>query len=268
MAIDRSSFLLITGALAAGGAGGYYAHQQGLVGNPGASTSPASQPEPLVVERADAAPLAAPSAVAPTSTTVVTSAPLPTCDDSQGTAGDCPAAMGAPTEEGGCGNFVTTRCQDFKASMKPRVAESAVQCLRDLKPAERCDKARVNLCGHLALVNACIEPDSSSNVMAVHVDSAGGSQATVTNVAAHPSGTTPTTVPTEAPRAGSASALCADIIKVAGSSRLGPTLADCKQTLSGLNDTGRSRMAECMKKDWNTKGLLGCEAVDPAKKGG
>ncbi|RYZ59530.1 MAG: hypothetical protein EOP08_15440 [Proteobacteria bacterium] len=276
MAIDRSSFLLITGALAAGGAGGYYAHQQGLIGNPGTTSQQTSTPEPLVVERGDAAAPVA-SAAAPVPTTVVTAAALPVCDDSQGSAGDCPAAMGMPTDEGGCGNFVTTRCQDFKTSMKPRVAESAVQCLRDLKPAERCDKARVNLCGHLALVNACAEPESSSSPTAIQVVGTAGSpasQGAVANVAAVPSGTPPTTVNAEPARPGSAAAVCETILKSVGTSRLGPTLADCKQTLSGLNDTGRTRMVECMKKDWSTKGLLGCEAMDlaasasSAKKGG
>lgn len=265
MAIDRSSFLLMTGALAAGGAGGYYAHQQGWIGK---SSTAQTEPAPIVVERGDAGTglVAANASAAPTpvSSTVITTAALPLCDDSQGTVGDCPPP-GMPTEEGGCGTFVTTRCADFKASMKPRVAEVAVQCLRDLKPNERCDKNRVNLCGHLALVNACAEPDSSSNVMAANV---GTGQGTTTNVAAIPSGTTPTTVPVERARPESAAVLCESIIRTVGPSRVGPTLADCKQTLSGMSDTGRFRMVECMKKNWSSKGLLGCEAIDPAKKDG
>lgn len=261
MAIDRSSFLLMTGALAAGGAGGYYAHQQGWVGSKD-TASATTNPEPIVVERGDAGSNAAANAPATPASTVVTAAALPLCDDTQGTVGECPGP-GMPTEEGGCGTFVTTRCADFKASMKPRVAEVAVQCLRDLKPNERCDKNRVNLCGHLALVNACAEPDASTSAMA-----AAGAQPGAANVAATPSGTTPTSAPSETARPESAAALCESIIKNVGPSRVGPTLADCKQTLSGMNDTGRYRMVECMKKHWNTKGLLGCEALDPAKKDG
>lgn len=263
MAIDRSSFLLMTGALAAGGAGGYYAHQQGWIGK---SSTAQNEPAPVVVEHgaplASAAPTPAPSASSEAPSTAIAAAALPTCDDSQGNVGDCPPP-GMPTEEGGCGTFVTTRCADFKASMKPRVAEVAVQCLRDLKPNERCDKNRVNLCGHLALVNACAEPDSSSLVVA-----SSGGQVTTGNVAAVPSGTTPTTVPTQSTRPESAAAMCDSILRSIGPSRIGPTLADCKQTLSGMSEAGRYRMVECMKKNWSSKGLLGCEAVDPAKKDG
>ncbi len=241
MALDQSAFLLMTGALAAGGVGGYYAHQQGWIGNDHA-TQAVSVPEPMVAERTDAGALSAAQAAAVQP--VMTAAPLPLCDDSQGTAGECPAP-GMPTDEGGCGTFIITRCQDFKASLKPRVAEAAVSCLRDLKPTERCDKNRVNLCGHLALTNACMEPVSTP---------AAASSGTVTTAAAN----TP-------PAAGSVAALCESIVKAAGTSRTGPTLADCKQTLSGMNDTGRLRMAACMQKNWSTKGLLGCEAIDPTK---
>lgn len=249
MALDQSAFLLMTGALAAGGAGGYYAHQQGWIGHD-KTTQTVSAPDPVVVDRTDAGALSAANAavVQP----VMAAAPLPLCDDSQGTAGDCPGP-GMPTEEGGCGTFITTRCQDFKTSLKPRVAEVAVSCLRDLKPNERCDKNRVNLCGHLALTNACIEPDASTSMAA--------------NPAASGAVTTTAAVPTTPPASGSVAALCDSIIKTVGPTRTGPTLADCRQTLSGMNDTGRMRMVECMKKNWSTKGLLGCEAIDPAKPG-
>ena len=245
MALDQSAFLLMTGALAAGGAGGYYAHQQGWIGHDKPAQT-VTVPDPVVDARSDAGALA-PAPVQP----VMAAAPLPLCDDSQGTAGDCPQP-GMPTDEGGCGTFVTTRCQDFKTSLKPRVAEAAVNCLRDLKPTERCDKNRVNLCGHLALTNACIEPDASTTMAAN--PAASGS---VTTTAA--------AVPATPPATGSVAALCDTIVKAAGTSRTGPTLADCRQTLSGMNDTGRMRMVECMKKNWNTKGLLGCEAIDPSK---
>ncbi len=248
MALDQSAFLLMTGALAAGGAGGYYAHQQGWIGHDkSAETVTVVQPVANPDEaRTDAGTLSAANAPPVQSVEpVMAAAPLPLCDDSQGTPGDCPAP-GMPTDEGGCGAFITTRCKDFKTSLKPRVAEVAVNCLRELKANERCDKNRVNLCGHLALTNACIEPEPVST----------GVSATASAAAA----ATP-------PAPGSVVAMCDSIIKAAGTSRTGPTLADCRQTLSGMNETGRTRMLECMKKNWSTKGLLGCEAIDPAKPG-
>lgn len=269
MGIDTSSFLLMTGALAAGAAGGYYAHQQGWIGK--SASEPKEAVVTTTVEKSDAGSSAAESAAsAHAMASAAPAPPAPMCDDSQGSVGDCPPP-GMPTEEGGCGTFVSTRCQDFKASMKPRVAEAAVQCLRDLKPNERCDKNRINLCGHLALTNACQEPD----VLAVTTQNpAGGALgAPVTGaVPANPpqpgAVTTTAAVGGQNARADSAAALCDSIVRTAGPSRIAPTLADCKQTLSGMNDIGRMRMVECMKKNWNTKGLLGCEAVDPSKPGG
>jgi hypothetical protein len=40
----------------------------------------------------------------------------------------------------------------------------------------------------------------------------------------------------------------------------GPTLTDCKQTLSGMNETGRKKMAVCLGKLCDARGLYGCEA--------
>lgn len=237
MAIDRASFLLMTGALAAGGAGGYYAHQQGWIGRgaqPAPAPLPVAAPEP-VVERVDAA----------TPEPTLTAAPVPACDDGVGAPADCPGP-GLPTDEGGCGQLTTSRCEDFKASFKPRVAQMAVECVRDLKPVERCDKSRLALCGHLALTHACQDPADAIRPAAAPVTSA-----------SPPVGTPPAE--------SSLAVLCGTIVANAGASPLAPTLAECTQTLSGMNQTGRDRMVECMKKHWKTKGFVGCEALDASK---
>ena len=75
--------------------------------------------------------------------------------------GDCPA-VGLPTEEGGCGALAANRCADFKKTMKPHVAQSAVACLKKLSPAEQCDPKRVDLCAHNALMNACDDSSAES----------------------------------------------------------------------------------------------------------
>jgi len=149
MVIDRFNFLLIAGALASGGVGGW-------VFRGWLPTAP--------TRRTAAAPMAVGSGLAPTASIAVrvdarvgTSAG---CDDSRGTAEDCPTIG----PEGVCANIVLKRCQEFKAAFEPRVAARAIACLRALKPSDRCDFGRVNQCGHLALMAAC--PDPSSTLIA------------------------------------------------------------------------------------------------------
>ncbi len=145
MVIERSGFLLLAGTLAAGGVGGWLAHDSKSQ-RERAVVAPVAEP-PL--------PVAAPSAPV----AVVEHAPsTPGCDDSAGMPEDCPAV--GPADEGVCSNVAAKRCADFKAAFKPRVAQAAVACLRHLKPNEMCDPSRVNLCGHSALMAAC--PDAAS----------------------------------------------------------------------------------------------------------
>jgi hypothetical protein len=158
MKIDAGTFFILVGTIAAGGLAGYAASSKrmipalddafGRVPDP-----PSAKPEPAASATVvDAATTVAASA----SATVDAGPPEPPCDDSAGTPGECPPP-GYPTIEGGCGSFAHTRCNELKQSLKPKVAEVAVECLNKQKPQERCDANRVNLCAHLALMNACPE---------------------------------------------------------------------------------------------------------------
>src|SRR5450432_2060894 len=141
MVIEKTGFLLIAGTLAAGGVGGWLARDSKAPRNHSADVPP-----PAVT----AAPV--------TSVVVIDrSPPPPVCDDSVGTPEDCPAV--GPSDEGVCTNLAAKRCAEFKSAFKPKVAQAAVACLRRLKGNELCDPARVNLCGHEALMAAC--PDST-----------------------------------------------------------------------------------------------------------
>jgi len=117
-------------------------------------------------------------------------------------------------------------------AFKPKVAQAAVACLRRLKGNELCDPARVNGCGHSALMAACPDPAPTP----------GASEPGVTQLAS------PVTT------------LCEGIPKGCAGDSLGPTLSDCRQTLSGMSDTGRSNMVACLSTHCRDRGLLGCEA--------
>ena len=211
----------MAGTLAAGGVGGWLAHD---AKTQRAHVSYAEPPTTAI------APVVAP---APSSAVVADlSAALPVCDDNVGSAGDCPA-MG-PADEGVCTNFAAKRCSEFKSAFKPKVAQSAVSCLKSLTGNALCDPARVNLCGHSALMAACPEPAPDT-----------------TKVAAGGNPTPPSPVATA----------CENIMKSCAGQPLGPTLADCRQTLSGMTDFGRASMVECMATHCGDKGLLGCEAM-------
>jgi hypothetical protein len=216
MIIERSGFLLMAGTLAAGGVGGWVAHD---------SKVHAERPAPQVA-------LVAP---APPASVVVIEhlPPPPVCDDSVGSPGDCPAV--GPSDEGMAVNIAAKRCADFKLAFKPKVAQAAVACLRQLKPNEMFDAARVNLCGHTALMAACPDPTPSSQAS---------------------DGSKLDTPPTPSP-VGQA---CDDIVKGCAGVPVAPSMSDCRQTLSGLSDTGRANMTECMASHCGDKGLLGCEA--------
>jgi hypothetical protein len=50
-------------------------------------------------------------------------------------------------------------------------------------------------------------------------------------------------------------------VKSCAGQPLTPTLADCRQTLTGMTESGRNNMFACMTKHCQDKGLLGCEAL-------
>ena len=232
MTIDRGSFLILVSTLAIGGAAGYVTAEKRLFpaldkwrGRPSETTPEPPRPIPIPTPIADAAPSAA-AAPAPSA--------APTCDDSAGMVPECPQP-GYPTIEGGCGSFANLRCAELKQAMKPKVAQTAVTCLNKLTPQERCDSARVTLCAHLAFMNACPERgDADANASA-----SGGAHA-VTSA-------------------------CEAIIGGCGASPIAPSMAECEQLLSGMNETGRDRTRACMKHHCFDRGLIGCEAVTAVK---
>jgi hypothetical protein len=154
--------------------------------------------------------------------------PAPTCDDAVGSPAQCPPPIW-PSEEGigGCGTLPTKRCEDYKQALKPRVAERAVACINALTQAQRCDPNRLNLCGHTALMSACSIDESPPEADAAPDD-----------VATH----------------------CASVLHECEGVTPGPTMRDCRATLSGMNAVGREKMASCMKTHCTDKGLLFCEA--------
>ncbi len=243
MAIERSNFLLIAGALAAGGLGGWALRER----SPDAGRPPAPNAVP---------PSAPPSVTHPTgpiSVMVVeqnVEAPgTPACDDSQGTPEECPSV--GPADEGICANVIHKRCQEFKGALKPRVAAQAVACLRALKGNERCDPVRINQCGHASLMSAC--PDPLPPLKGQLQTTAGTQPATVTLA---PDRSVPVTA---------VAAACESILKSCGRQPLAPTLSDCRQALAGMNDTGRASMVECVTAHCTDRGLYGCEAVPKAE---
>lgn len=232
MSVDRTTFLLIAGALAAAGCDTNFGRTPVPV--PAAAPAPsAAQPAtPIAVDIVQPA----------------TAAGAPVCDDTQGADEACPNV--GPSDEGVCPSIITKRCNDFKASMKPRVAAQAVACLRALKGNERCDAARINQCGHAALMSAC--PELPRAQKGSFQPANGTSPATVTVTADATPDTSPVT------------AACNNIMRSCGEKSLNPTLADCRQTLAGLNDAGRTNMVDCVSAHCSDKGLYGCEALPKA----
>jgi hypothetical protein len=214
--IDRGSFLMLVSTLGIGAVGGYVAAERHVFPelDRWRGHGPEPKPEPPPAPVADAAPPVTASAPPPPPPAPA----APACDDSVATVGECPPP-GYPTIEGGCGSFANIRCGELKQAMKPKVASAAVACLNKLTPQERCDPARVYLCGHLAFMNACPERDAD-------VD-----------------------------------AKCQAIVDGCGASPIAPSMAECRQLLSGMTDVGRERTRTCMKTHCFDRGLVGCEGV-------
>lgn len=170
-------------------------------------------------------PPSSPTAVLSARVAPPTAPALPPCDDTVGAPAACPPP-GYSADENGCGGLATKRCSDFKQAMKPRVAERAVACLNALSPAERCNPLRLNLCGHLALMSACQESEDAADAAASAV-----------------------------------TALCQTVVQDCAAVAVPPTLRDCRATLAGMSELGRSKMAACLKTHCADKSLLYCEAL-------
>ncbi len=218
MIIDTSTFLLAMGALAAGGVGGYFVAESGAM-RPSMGATEQQAPSHAL---APASPRLAAPPVAPPA--------APPCDDAIGTPAACPSP-GYSADEGGCDSLPTRRCEDFKRTMKPRVAELAVACLNALGPAQRCDPSRLNLCGHVALMNACSETVTAEGT---------------------------------APSDGDLAARCESIEQACGATSEA-SLRECRATLTGLSGQGRDQIVACMKVHGVDKGLAGCEALASAR---
>lgn len=121
MAVDRTNFLRIAGALAAGGVGGWTLRDR----SPKAD-APAPPPPPA----------AAASATAPEGPVSVDIVPpissAATCDDTVGSAEECPSV--GPSDEGVCSNIIFKRCGDFKSRLQ---AQGGSSCDRLLTPTQR-----------------------------------------------------------------------------------------------------------------------------------
>jgi hypothetical protein len=253
--IDRGSFLILVSTLAIGATSGYVASEKHVFPalDKWRGRSPEPTPEPPHPVVADAAP---PVATPPPVPTPPPAPSAPPCDDSVASAGigDCPAP-GYPTIEGGCGSFANIRCGELKQAMKPKVAAAAVACLNKLTPQERCDPARVYLCGHLAFMNACPEREPEPTTSA----SAAGAPAAPSAAAAAVVATPGLSAPPPNPK--SAAAICQSIVDGCGASPVAPSMAECRQLLSGMTETGRERTRACMKTHCFDRGLVGCEGV-------
>lgn len=238
---------MLVSTLAVGAAGGYVVAERRVFPALDKFVGRAPEPVPEPARPAPVADAAPPVTAAPPP--APPPPPAPTCDDSVATVGECPPP-GYPTIEGGCGSFANQRCGELKQAMKPKVASAAVACLAKLTPQERCDPARVYLCGHLAFMNACPETEPVT-------------QAGDAGLAA-PMGT----APAHADAGGASSsvtATCQAIIDGCGASPIAPSMAECRQLLSGMTATGRERTRTCMKKHCFDRGLVGCEGVVATK---
>jgi hypothetical protein len=150
MQVDKGAFMMFVTSLALGGAAGYVASEKDLVPHIDKKAPP---PPPPVHSAAPIVAEAPKDAGPPVAVAVVDAGPV--CDDNGGGEPEACPPIGYPAIEGGCGALTFNRCNDFKQTMKPRVAKAAIHCLNKLNYAEKCDPKRVDLCGHLALMNAC-----------------------------------------------------------------------------------------------------------------
>jgi hypothetical protein len=268
MSIDKGTFLLMTAALAGGGVAGYVAGDARDDRQTRVEPPPAAPPPPAADERAadgrtaegrppegqaaDDRALARRAVDGrPVDETGTDDEPVaarepaaPACSDDVGTPPECPVDFPGPSEEGLCKGGVFwagKRCADFKATMKPRVAQAAVECLRNLKGGS-CDAQRANACGHMALMTACQEevPETHASVTSASLANAPALDADEASVAGQ----------------------CLTIVRAAAGTTPGVAFADCMRTLSGMNELGRRNAVACMQSPTtNALGLLGCEAL-------
>jgi hypothetical protein len=140
MIVDRTTFLLLTGVIAAGAAC-TTAKTDGS--DAGASSGGPATDAASDVSTADAAD------AADAANADAADGEGGTCNDDVGTPGDCTTAT--------CSNF--GKCDAYKVNFKPKVAAAAVACIKALPGGASCDALLVYGCGNDALKAAC--PDAT-----------------------------------------------------------------------------------------------------------
>jgi hypothetical protein len=246
MQVDKATFLLLTGAIAAGTLGCELVTER-TERAPAQGQAPASPPPQAAAPppaESEAERAARKEELRKEILEEERAAAARACSDDVGAPEECPVAVG-PSEEGVCNggvHWASKRCADFKTAFKPKVAQAAVACLRNLKGAASCDPMRATQCGHQALMMAC--PDGEVPE----------SHASVTSAALSERPLSETSTLAEQ---------CDAIVKASVGAVPGTSFADCHRTLSGMTEVGRANMVQCMKTHAAEKGLLGCEATAP-----
>ena len=87
--------------------------------------------------------------------------PAAACNEDQGVAPSCAVMKSCPQGF----PFPRQHCESYRASMKPKVAQKALDCLAKLSAKDVCDACTTYRCGELALKGACPDPgaDASCN---------------------------------------------------------------------------------------------------------
>ncbi len=229
MKVDRSLFLLLTGALA-GGCHVYIdeppsrtarppapppqAHAAPAAPPPSAAPPPAAPPPTKPPVQQAVAPHLPPLrgvVVAPANSggnAPPASPAAPTCLDSNAaTVPDC-ATMKAPDTTCAPFPFPQQECSTYKTYFDPKVAAQAISCMASLSSKQVCDATQTYGCGKAALAQAC--PDAAL------------------------------------------AQLCSIATTACKS-----TQADCMSLLSGLNDHGQQQVAACIAQGCQS-GLYSC----------
>jgi len=141
-----------------------------------------------------------------------------TCDDTVGTVPDCAMLADAGVGDGGTscaqGTAFPAACGAWAANLKNKVAASAINCAVALPSCE--SGAGLATCLSGAINAACNDSTAATTCNAI-------------------------------------TAICAD----AGADA-GPTLVDCQQALSGLNQMGRDAIQTCFREGACAMDLAGC----------
>jgi hypothetical protein len=83
------------------------------------------------------------------------------CDDNRGSPGDCRKADCRRLP------FICQHCEEYKRTLKPKIAERAVACVVAQAGAQLSDGCRTYQCGDEALGGACLDPTADPACWAV-----------------------------------------------------------------------------------------------------